>query len=76
MARAKRRFVVDGTGLRRSVLLPIAEYQALLEDLAVIAERREEPVEPLEVVRKRLEDRWQNTESKAYGWQAVTAPTA
>ena len=67
MARAKRRFVVDETGRRRSVLLPIAEYQALLEDLedlAVIAERREEPVEPLEVVRKRLEHRWQNTESR------------
>lgn len=40
-------FVVDPRGERTSVLLPIAEYEALLEDLsdlAVLAERRDEPV--------------------------------
>ena len=39
-------FVTDGTGRRTAVLLPIEEYQRLmedLEDLAAMAERREEP---------------------------------
>lgn len=46
MAQAKRRFLVDEDGRKRSVLLPIKEYQALLEDLGdlvLIAERRGEP---------------------------------
>jgi hypothetical protein len=40
-------FVVDHKGHRTSVLLPIEEYETLLEDLddlVVVAERREEPV--------------------------------
>ncbi len=67
MAQAKRRFLVDEDGRKRSVVLPIKEYQALLEDLGdlvLIAERREEPVEPLAVVKKRLEEMWQNTASR------------
>ena len=49
MAREKVRFLVDEKGRKRSVVLPIADYQELLEDLAdlaVIAERKEEPGEP------------------------------
>lgn len=60
--------MVDENGRKQSVVLSISEYQELLEDLedlAVIAERKDEPVEPLEVVTKRLEDKWrQNTESR------------
>jgi len=40
-------FVVDHQGHRTSVLLPVEEYEALLEDLsdlAAVAERRDEPV--------------------------------
>ena len=53
----KRRFLVDEEGYKESIVLSMKEYQNLLEDLddlAVIAERKEEPTDPLEVVKKRL----------------------
>lgn len=40
-------YIVDPQGQKTSVLLPIGEYETLLEDLsdlAVVAERRDEPV--------------------------------
>ncbi len=40
-------FVVDNHGRRTSVLLPVEEYETLLEDLSdlvAVAERRDEPV--------------------------------
>jgi hypothetical protein len=46
-------FVTDQKGKKTSVILPMAEYEALLEDLddlAVIAERAKEPTIPLEQV--------------------------
>jgi hypothetical protein len=67
MARGKVQFLVDAEGRKQSVVLPIKEYEDLLEDLAdlaVIAERKNEPAEPLEVVKKRLEEKWQNTGSR------------
>ena len=39
-------YVTDGTGRKTAVLLPIEQYEKLLEDLeglAAIAERRNEP---------------------------------
>jgi hypothetical protein len=39
-------YVTDGDGNKKAVILPIAEYEGLLEDLqdlAVAAERRNEP---------------------------------
>jgi hypothetical protein len=35
-----------------------------LQDLAIIAERRDEPTEPLKAVKKRLEAKWLRTKSK------------
>lgn len=67
MAREKVQFLVDENGRRQSVLLPIKEYEDLLEDLAdlaIIAERKDEPAEPLEVVKKRLEEKWRSTGSR------------
>ena len=67
MPREKMRYVVDEKGRKKSVVLPIKEYEELLEDLAdlaVIAERKDAPVEPLHEVRKRLEEKWRNTRSK------------
>ena len=64
MAREKVRFPVDEKGRKKAVVLPVADYQELLEDLtdlAVIAERKEEPTEPLGVVMQRLEEQWRNT---------------
>ena len=67
MARAKKQFVVDEKGAKKAIILPIKEYEELLEDLedlAVIAERRHEPTEPLEVVIERLDKKWRNTGSR------------
>lgn len=50
-------YVIDENGNKRSVILPIHEYLELLadlDDLAVIAERREEPVIPHNVVMEEL----------------------
>lgn len=50
-------YVTDADGNKRAVILPIDEYQELLEDLddlAVIAERREEPVIPHNIVMEDL----------------------
>lgn len=40
------KYIVDASGVRTAVVLPIGEFEDLLEDLhdlAAIAERREEP---------------------------------
>ena len=45
------RYITDDRGERTAVVLPIADYEKLLEDLedlAVVAERREEPTIPHE----------------------------
>ncbi len=67
MARAKKQFIVDEQGKKTGIILPIREYEELLEDLeglVIIAERRHEPTEPLEVVLERLEKKWRNTGSR------------
>ena len=67
MVHGEKRFVVDEDGKRTAVILPIEEYEGLMEDLddlAIIAERRGEPTEPIESVRERLEEKWQSTESR------------
>ena len=50
-------YVLDRKGRRKSVLLPLREYEDLLEDLhdlAVIAERRDEIPRSLAEVRQNL----------------------
>ena len=67
MAEAKRSYVVDENGKRTAVMLPIDEYEELLEDLhdlAVIAQRRDEPTVPLDVVVEQLEEKWRRAESR------------
>jgi hypothetical protein len=57
MAVTRNRFIVDEKGKRVSVVLPVDEYEELLEDLhdlAVVAERRNEPAVPFASVKKRL----------------------
>ena len=51
------RFVIDENGDRTAVILPIEEYNELLEDLAdlaAIAERRDEATLPHDKVREEL----------------------
>ena len=50
-------FVTDSKGNRTAVIVPIETYNRILEDiedLAVIAERREEPTISLEELERRL----------------------
>ena len=52
-------FVTDADGRKVAVLLPVEEYEELLEDvqdLAVIAERRDEPRVAWEDVKRRLQE--------------------
>jgi hypothetical protein len=56
----KPEYVTDSEGHKRAVILPIEEYQELMEDLddlAVMAERREDPVIPHSKVIEELR-RW------------------
>lgn len=51
------KFITDENGNKTAVILPIEEFEELLEDLedlAVMAERREEPTIPFEEVMERL----------------------
>jgi len=51
------KFVVDESGKKTAVILPVEEYEELLEDihdLAVIAERKDEPTTSFEDLKKRL----------------------
>jgi len=52
-----QQFVVDQEGRRQAVIIPLKEYQRLLEDLhdfAVVAERRDEEPISLEEMKRRL----------------------
>jgi len=54
---AQEEYVVDATGNRKGVILPIEDYERLLEDLhdlAVIAERRAEKPISMEEMKRRL----------------------
>ena len=56
MAQTKKQFIVDERGHKQSIVLPLKDYQELLEDLedlATIAERKGDPAEPLDIVRQR-----------------------
>ena len=66
MERKTKRFVITEKGQKTGVLLSLKEYESLIEDLrdlAIIAERKVEPSEPLSVVKEKLRRQW-NTESK------------
>ena len=54
----KAQYLVDESGQKTAVVLPVEEYEDLLEDihdLAVIAERKDEPTTSFEELKKRLE---------------------
>ena len=67
MLRERIRYLVDEKGRKKSVVLTMREYRELMEDLAglaLIAERKDEPAEPLEAVKSRLEEKWRDTGSR------------
>ena len=50
-------FIVDESGIKKAIILPIEDYEELLEDihdLAVIAEREGEPSISLDELKKNL----------------------
>lgn len=50
-------FIIDAQGKKTSVILPLTQYQKLMEDLhdlAVVAERRAEKPVGLEEMKRRL----------------------
>jgi hypothetical protein len=52
------KYITDEDGQRTAVVLPISDYEKLLEDLedlAVVAERRDEPIIPHEQFVSELE---------------------
>lgn len=58
MAQTKKQFLVDENGEKTAVLLPIKEYEALMEgiqDLAITTDPRDEPRKRMDVVKERLE---------------------
>lgn len=51
------KFIIDESGVKRAVMLPLENYEDLLEDihdLAIIAERQDEPTISFEELKKRL----------------------
>lgn len=57
LGRMNARYITAEDGSRTDVVLPVADYEALtedLQDLAVIAEHREEPTYSLEEVKECL----------------------
>jgi len=59
MDSSNERYVVDERGRRTAVVLPIEEYEELLQDihdLSIIAERRDEPTIGSEELKKTLRE--------------------
>jgi len=57
MERSHKQFIVDEKGKKTAIVLSLEEYEELLEDihdLAIIAERRNEPTVSFDELKKRL----------------------
>lgn len=58
MGEPHEKYIVDESGQKTAIVLPIDEYEELLEDLhdlAVIAERRDEPTVSLADLKNKLQ---------------------
>ena len=57
MKRVQPKYIIDESGQKTAVVIPLKEYEELLEDLhdlAIIAERRDEPTVSFDELKKRL----------------------
>lgn len=57
MQKFKEQYIVNEKGKKTAAILPIEEYEELLEDLhdiSIVAERRDEPTITLEELKERL----------------------
>src|SRR3990170_2579592 len=60
MANLHEQFIVDESGKKKAVILPIEDYEELLEDihdLAVIAERKDEPTASFDEIKNEKTDK-------------------
>ena len=60
----QRRYVIDQAGEREAVILSMAEYDRLMEDLrdlVLIAERRDDETVSLEDLKAELDSLWKGT---------------
>lgn len=65
--------MVDEPGRRESIVLSLRDYEELMEDirdLALIAERKDEPTESVDELKDRVELKWRTTPwgSMAHHW--------
>ena len=57
MNKLRKKYIVDEEGQKTEIVLPLEEYESLLEDLhdlAIIAERKDEPTISFEELKKKL----------------------
>lgn len=57
MAKIREQYVIDKKGRKTAVIIPVEEYEELLEDihdLTIIAERRDEPTITFEELKEKL----------------------
>ena len=57
MDKTREQYIVDENGKKTAVVIPVKEYERLLEDLhdlSVVAERRDEPTVSLDELKRRL----------------------
>lgn len=57
MAKFREQYVIDEKGRKTAVIIPVEEYEELLEDihdLTIIAERRDEPTITFEELKEKL----------------------
>jgi PHD/YefM family antitoxin component YafN of YafNO toxin-antitoxin module len=56
--KVQQQYLINEKGRKTAVVIPIEEYQELLEDLhdlAIIAERKDEPTISMEELKRRLQ---------------------
>ncbi|MFZ3169442.1 MAG: hypothetical protein WA130_17645 [Candidatus Methanoperedens sp.] len=57
MQKLKRKYIVNEKGKKTAAIIPMEEYEELLEDLhdiSIVAERRDEPTIPFDKLKERL----------------------
>jgi PHD/YefM family antitoxin component YafN of YafNO toxin-antitoxin module len=57
MRKLQERYIIDKKGQKTAVVIPVDEYEELLEDLhdlAIIAERRDKPTITFKELKKKL----------------------
>ncbi len=57
MSKIREQFIIDQSGKKKAVVIPLEDYKKMLEDLhdlSIVAERRHESTVSLDELKKRL----------------------